>query len=123
MRAYSLDLRTRILSALDAGQPVTVVAERFAVSGRTVRRYRQQWQQRGSLQARTSPGRPRLIGPDQEAALAAQEAAQPDATLALHCQRWFAQTGQRLSMAAMCRSLQRLQLTRKKAPPGQRARP
>lgn len=56
MRAYSLDLRTRILSALDAGQPVAVVAERFAVSGRTVRRYRQQWQQRGSLQERTSPG-------------------------------------------------------------------
>jgi hypothetical protein len=56
-----------------------------------------------------------LIGPVQEAALAAQEAAQPDATLALHCQHWFAQTGQRLSTAAMCRSLQRLQLTRKKS--------
>jgi transposase len=115
MRAYSLDLRERILAALDAGQPVAVVAERFAVSGRTVRRYRQHRQHRGTLRARTSPGRPRLIGPAQEAALAAQVAAHPDATLAEHCRRWQAQTGQRLSTAAMCRSLQRLQLTVKKS--------
>jgi transposase len=115
MRAYSLDLRLRIVAALETGQSVAEVAERFAVSGRTVRRYRHQWRTHGQLQIRSSPGRPRRIGVDQEAALAAQVAAHPDATLAQHCQLWYAASGQRLSPAGMCRTLQRLRLTRKKS--------
>ena len=112
---YSLDLRTRIIAALEAGQPVAQVAARFAVAPRTVRRYRQRWQQEGMLIPRRSPGRARRILPEQEAMLIAQVEADPDATLATHCRHWQAQTGITLSPATMCRALQRLALTRKKS--------
>jgi YD repeat-containing protein len=115
MRPYSLDLRTRIVAALDTGQPVAAVAERFAVSARTVRRYRQQWHTAGQLRARTAPGRRRVIPPEQDALLRAQVAAHPDATLAVHCQLWTEATGQQPSLATMCRALQRLRWTHKKS--------
>ena len=41
MRAYSLDLRLRVLAACDGGQPTKAVAERFAVSPAWVRRLKQ----------------------------------------------------------------------------------
>lgn len=115
MRAYSLDLRHRIIAALEAGQTVAEVALRFAVSPRTVRRYRQQWREEGSVIARTSPGRPPLIPPDQHAALTALVLATPDATLTDYCQQWAAATDISVSAATMCRTLQQLELTRKKS--------
>lgn len=115
MRAYSLDLRQRIIAALEAGQPVAEVAIRFAVSSRTVRRYRQQWRDAGSVTARTSPGRPPLILPDQHGALTALVLAMPDATLTDYCQHWAEATGVVVSEATMCRTLQNLELTRKKS--------
>lgn len=115
MRAYSLDLRERIIAALETGQPVTEIALRFAVSPRTVRRYRQQWRDEGAMLARTSSGRPPLISPDQREVLTALVLASPDATLADYCQQWEAATDVSVSTATMCRTLQRLELTRKKS--------
>jgi transposase len=115
MRAYSLDLRERIIAALEAGQTVAEVALRFAVSPRTVRRYRQQWREAGSMVARTSSGRPPLIPLDQREALTALVLAAPDATLADYCQQWEAATDVSVSTATMCRTLQQLELTRKKS--------
>lgn len=115
MRAYSLDLRERIIAALEMGQTVAQVALRFAVSARTVRRYRQQWRTEGSVVARTSPGRPPLIPPDQHAALAALVRASPDATLSDYGEQWTAASGVSVSAATMCRTLQHLELTRKKS--------
>lgn len=112
---FSPDLRSRIISALEAGQPVATVAERFAVSQRTVRRYRQRWHAEGRLTIRRSPGRNRRIPVDQEGLLRAQVEANPDASLRTHCQRWVDQTDVVLSLATMCRALQRLKLTRKKS--------
>jgi len=115
MRAYSLDRRQRIIAALEAGEPVREVATRFAVSPRTVRRYRHQWREAGTLTARTSPGRPPMIPPDQHDALRAQVLADPDARLIDHCQQWVASTGVVVSEATMCRTLQKLALTHKKS--------
>jgi len=39
MRAYSMDLRKRIVAAIDAGLTQSQAAERFEVSLRTVERY------------------------------------------------------------------------------------
>lgn len=114
MRPYSRDLRERIIAALAAGQRTGAVAARFAVSDRTVRRYRQVLRERGSLAPRPIPGRPCLLA-NQEAALLAQLQADPDATLAEHCQRWAARTGQRLSLATMHRAIRRLAWTVKKS--------
>lgn len=115
MRAYSLDLRERIIAAVEAGQTVAEVAMRFAVSPRTVRRYRQQWRAQGAVSARTSPGRPPRIPPDQHALLTALVLATPDATLSDYCQQWAAASGVNVSTATMCRTLQQLALTRKKS--------
>lgn len=115
MRAYSLDLRQRIMAALDAGQSVATVADRLSVSRRSVRRYRQQWREQGTLASRPRPGRRRKIPVKEEALLLKQVQAFPDATLREHRQRWHAQTGVWVSEATLCRALQRLALTVKKS--------
>jgi transposase len=53
MRAYSMDLRTRVLAALDAGDPTAVVADRFAVSRSWVRRLAQRRRENQEVAPRT----------------------------------------------------------------------
>jgi transposase len=115
MRAYSLDLRQRVIAALDAGQSVATVADRVSVSPRSVRRYRQQWRAQGSLATRPRPGRHRKIPAEQEDHLLTQVQTFPDATLREHRQRWHEQTGVWVSEATLCRALQRLTWTVKKS--------
>ena len=57
MQAYSLDLRQRIVAALDAGKRPSEVAAQFSVGVSTVKRYRQQRRDTGRLDPRFSPGR------------------------------------------------------------------
>ncbi len=114
MRPYSLDLRERLVRAVDAGATQAAVAERFGVGRATVQRYVAQRRHRGSLAPRPLPGRAPRIGPAQVAALRAQLDAAPDATLAEHCDRWAAAQGVRVSVATMHRVIVRLRWTRKK---------
>src|SRR5436190_1519862 len=51
MRAYSMDLRERIVAAVDAGLHQAQAAERFGVSQRTVERYLARRRRTGSLAA------------------------------------------------------------------------
>jgi len=113
MRAYSLDLRERIVQAVAAGTPQAAVAEQFDVGRATVERYVRR-HRAGTLPPRRSPGRPARIGPEAEATLRAQVAATPDATLAEHCARWAAAQGAHVSLATMHRAIVRLGWTRKK---------
>jgi transposase len=115
MRPFSPDLRQRIIAARDAGQPTAVVAERFRVSPRTVRRYRQRWRAHGTLAPTPHPGRHRKIRGDDEALLREQVLAAPDATLREHRLQWHARTGVWVSESTLCRALQRMQLTVKKS--------
>ena len=115
MRPFSPDLRQRIIAARDAGQSTAAVAERFSVSPRTVRRYRQRWREHGTLAPRPHPGRHRRIRGVDEALLREQVLAAPDATLREHRLRWHARTGVWVSESTLCRTLQRLQLTVKKS--------
>jgi len=114
MRAYSLDLRERIVHAVEAGRPLKEVARAFGVGRATVRRYVRLERATGSLAPRTSPGRPAAIGAADAAALGAQLADAPDATLAEHCERWARERGVSVSAATMHRAIARLGFTRKK---------
>jgi transposase len=114
MRAYSLDLRRRVVAAVDAGTPRAEVARTFQVSLATIKRYRKQRRDTGLLQARTSPGRTPAITAAELPALAMQLAAQPDATLEQQCRSWRAAHGQVVSASAMRRAIKRLDWTRKK---------
>lgn len=97
------------------------VARVFAVSERTIRRYRTQQRQTQDLTPKLSPGRPPRIRADLAARLRAQVAAQPDATLAQHCAVWEQEHGVAVSIATMSRVLRRLAVTRKKSPVRSRA--
>lgn len=115
MKQYSADLRERLLRAIDAGLSQAEAARLFGVGISSIKRWRVQRRETGSVTALPRPGRHRLIGVAEEAALLAQVAAAPDATLTEHCTTWEAATGVRLSTATMSRTLARLKQTHKKS--------
>jgi transposase len=115
VKQYSADLRERLLRAIDAGLSQAEAARLFGVGVSSIKRWRAQQRQTGSVAARPRPGRHRRIRPEHEAALLAQVAAAPDATLAEHCANWESATGVRLSTATMSRTLARLRQTHKKS--------
>jgi transposase len=61
MRPYSLDLREKIVEAVQKGVPNSETARRFGVDRATVKRYCKQLDERGTLEPRKAPGkRPKL---------------------------------------------------------------
>lgn len=122
MKAYPVELRSRIVPAVERGMPRAEVAALFAVSVRTIARDVAQQRQGHELTPGRSPGRPPRIGPAQAAMLAAQVAAHPDATLAAHCAIWEQEQGVRVSVATMSRALQARAITLKKSAVRCRAR-
>jgi transposase len=114
MHAYSFDLRQRIVAALDAGSKPSEVATRFGVGVSTVKRYRQQRRETGTLDSRPSPGRTPTIRPEMREALWTQLVEHPVALLEQHCVLWAARTGVRVSISTMSREIRRLGWTRKK---------
>jgi transposase len=116
MKQYSADFRERLLRAIDAGLSQAEAARLFGVGTSSIKRWRAQRHQTGSVAARPRPGRHRRIRSAAEAVLLAQITAAPDATLAEHCATWESATGVHLSAATMSRTLARLKQTHKKSP-------
>jgi transposase len=122
MKAYSIDLRQRIVDAVDAGTSREQVAEQFQVSLSSVQRYLRQRRQIGTLAAKVSPGRPRRIRLEEHGMLSQQLSQHNDATLEQHCQLWMEQSRATksttvslgVSQATMWRAIERLGWTRKK---------
>ena len=114
MRAYSVDLRERIVRAVETGTPQATVAARFGVGRATVQRYLYRFRADGTVTPRPIPGPSVRIGQADEPQLRAQLDATPDATLAEHCAQWEREQGVRLSIATMHRAIARLGWTRKK---------
>jgi transposase len=111
--AYSLDLRIRIVKAVEAGHNHHEVAEQYAVGVATVRRYVRR-AKKGELAAESPPGRAANIAAEAYPYLAKQVRKHSDATLEQHCEIWFETPKVEVSTTAMCRTLQRAGLTRKK---------
>lgn len=116
MCAYSLDLRERIVRAVDHGRTYHEVADLFEISPTTVGRYCRLQRDQGHLRAQSPPGRPRQIAPSDHPALLEQVSAYPDATLEEHCERWEQSHGVRITPSTMCRAIQRLGWSYKKDP-------
>lgn len=114
MRAYSQDLRQRILCAVDQGKPRAEIIRTFAVSRSTIKRYLKLRRETGGVKSKAIPGRPSKKGAALQAGLLPQLEAHPDATLAEHCQIWEVTHGVQVSSATMSRAIQRLNWTRKK---------
>ena len=113
-RAYSRDLRERLLQLLASGLSAVEIAERTGVSVSSLHRWKVKAAAGQSLEPDHSPGGPRKIGPDAEAVLREQVAAHADATLAEHCALWEQAGQEAVSVATMSRALQRLGLPLKK---------
>lgn len=112
--AYSVDLRERVLAALDAGMTYDQASQTFDVSRATIGRWRKQQRETGSLVPRTSPGRPPVVATALAGGIRALIAADPDGTLAEHSRQWEAQTGQQVSPSSIHRAVVDAGITRKK---------
>ena len=108
MRAYSTDLKERLVRAVADGLPMREAARRFGVAVTTVKRAVVQERETGSLARKPIPGYPRRMGPEREAALRARLEAAPDATVLEHGAWWAEHQGQPLSEATRWRAIRRL---------------
>lgn len=114
MRAYSQDLRERILRAVDQGKTRDEIVVLFQVSHATIKRYVKQRREQGHVLPKPISGRPPKKRAPLETSLQAQLEKQPDATLQEHCDAWEAQVGIKVSISTMSRAIDRLKWTRKK---------
>ena len=115
MRAYSTDLKERLVRAVADGQPLRAAARRFGVAVPTVKRAVVHQRATGSLARKPIPGRPREINGEHEAILRTRLETAPDATLQEHCAWWAQHQGQQLSEATLWRAIHRLGWTQKKS--------
>jgi transposase len=109
MKAYSMDLRERVMAACDAGRPTKEVASAFKVSPAWVRRLKQHRRERGDIIPRHGGGsRGRKFDRDRLKELVQQD---PDATLVELRDR----LGTNVTPWSICKALQELKLTFKKS--------
>lgn len=135
MRAYSTDLRERIVRVVAEGRPMREAARRFGVSVSAVKRYVVRQHETGSVERKPIPGGPRKISREQDAIVLARLEAAPDATVLEHCAWWAEHQGQEVSEATMWRALHRLgwthtkghwqpaSATKRRGPPGESRSP
>lgn len=116
MTAYSIDLRERVLAALDRGMPRSEVVTTFEVSLASLKRWHATRRDTGDFAPKPPAGgpAPKLSTADDEE-LRAQVAAFPDATLAEHAARWNSNHSISISQWTIGRAFRRLKLTRKKS--------
>lgn len=119
MRAYSMDLRTRVFHDLDAGLLPAAVAEKYRVSGSWVRLLRQRRRATGEMGPRAQRYGPRPKLAPHLHTLEALIAAQPDITLA----ELQATLPVAASLATIWRAVDGLGLRVKKNGSARRARP
>ena len=127
MRAYSMDLRERIVAAVDAGMTQPQAAARFEVSVTTVERYLARRRATGSLAPTEQRHGPEPTMKRQlHAWLPDRLAEAADATLAEHAAAFAAETGEVVPLASMSRAIAALPADgpgRQRTPTGRRRRP
>ena len=107
MKAYSMDLRERIVAARLAGESVESVAQRFGVCTKTVRVYQQRAAQ-GELRPRPRPGRAPLLAKEQEEAFLSMVRQKPDWTVDQLRVEWQRRSGVGLGRSTVHNCLRRL---------------
>jgi len=116
--AYSLDLRKRIVAAVERGSgSKRVIAELFDVHESFIYKLLRQQRERGDLAPLPHGGGASAKLTESDLALLADLVAEtPDATLAELGARLKKRTGVAVSPSTICRGLQALELTLKKRP-------
>ncbi|MEM8557481.1 MAG: IS630 transposase-related protein [Bacteroidota bacterium] len=121
--SYSLDLRSRVVAALLAGDRTQAqVARQFSVGLSTACDWLRRYRATGSVQPTAQRHGPlRLLSSEDDARIAAYLAAEGDLTLDELATRFADDTGRSVSDTTVFRSLVRSEITRKKDAPGRRA--
>lgn len=114
MKAYSQDLREKVLRAVDQGYSRSEIVKLVGVSLATIKRYLKQRRETGNVVPKPIPGRPSKKLAPLQAGLVAQLQAHDDVRLEDHCRLWEQTSGVKVSAATMSRAIKRLGWTRKK---------
>jgi transposase len=114
MKAYSLDLRTRVLAAIDGGMSRAAAVRTVQVSLGSIKRWLHLRQTSGTLAPRPRKGKTASISAAQFPTLRFQLEQFPDVSLAEHARRWNADHATDLSAWTLGRAIRRLGWSRKK---------
>ena len=114
MSGYSIDLRRRLVSAVEGGMPKARAARTFSVSLSSVKRYLEKAQRGESLSPKKRPGSAPKLNDTAIKLLEEDLRERPFATLRERCEYVEAMTGLSVSRSTMCRAIARIGPTRKK---------
>jgi transposase len=108
MRAYSKDLRVKVLDAVDRGMPRAEVARIFGISLPSIKRWLKRRRETGEVGAKAPPGPSAIKGAMLGEWLPDHLRRNPDLTLEEHCEAFKDEYGVKVSTATMSRSISRV---------------
>ncbi len=116
MKAYSVDLRKRVVAAVERGSSTAQVAQTFGIGLATVKRWvaRRRRDPEDDLEPRKAPGQAPSITTEQHPRLCKQLESNPTATVAEHARLWNEAHQASVSQWTLGRAIRRLGWTRKK---------
>jgi transposase len=114
MSGYSVDLRRRIVSAVEIGMSKARAARTFSVSLSSVKRYVNKAQRGESLAPKKRPGSAPQLDETARKLLEDDLRERPYFTLQDRCEYIELMTGLSVSRSTMCRAIARIGSTRKK---------
>jgi transposase len=114
MSGYSVDLRRRIVSAVEGGMSKAQAARTFSVSLSSVKRYVEKAEKGEPLAPKKRPGSPPKLDEKARKLLEEDIRERPYVTLRDRCGYIEAMTGLSVSRSTVCRAIARLGPTRKK---------
>ena len=115
MKAYSIDLREKIVLAYSQGDTsIRKVAQRFGVAKSFVQKLLSMNKTQGHVKPKQQGGAIKGELDGSETQLAAMVEKYPDATLLEYCEYWGITYEHWVSTSTMCRALQKQKLTLKK---------
>ena len=114
MKAYSEDLRQKIVDAIQRGMSKAEAARTFGIGISTVKRYASKAQRGESLEPAKAPGKRPKIDERVGKLLEEDVLERPFVTLRERCEYVEAISGVSVSRSTMCRAIARIGSTRKK---------
>src|SRR3712207_1927168 len=108
MRAYSKDLRVKVLDAVDRGMPREEVARIFGVSLPSIKRWLKRRRETGEVDPKPNQGPPAIKGAMLQEWLPGHLRSNPNLTLEEHCETFEEELRIKVSTATMSRSISRL---------------
>jgi transposase len=114
MKAYSKDLREKIVDAIGRGMPKAQAARTFGIGISTVKRYASKAQRGEPLEPGKAPGKRPKMDERLSKLLKEDLKERPFATLRERCDYVKVISGLSVSRSTMCRAIARIGSTRKK---------